>query len=370
MSIHNFKSFSKSDLDFSMLNILSGINGSGKSSVIQILLLFKSYFEYKEVDYNIINLNNKYCQLGKVRDIFHEGAEEQKIILSFCINNHRHEFCFSLDLEEFDLDYLKINDDHEKTLDISSFYKNLHYLQADRVGPSLLQEKNDYVIRNLQEIGSAGELIYHYLNIFGSNSIDIAERLHINSINDSLIENTNRWLQEICPGISLKTDNIEGTDLISLKYSFERKIGQSNSYRSTNVGFGISYVLPVIVQCLKAKKGELIIIDTPEAHLHPKGQFKLGELFAKTASDGVQVIIETHSDHVINGIRKSVVTKLIAPTDIKFYFFNMAESANAIAYHTEILSPVLDDNAKFDIWPDGFFDEWTNSLNAILRAQQ
>ncbi|HFZ0399796.1 TPA: DUF3696 domain-containing protein, partial [Klebsiella pneumoniae] len=211
---------------------------------------------------------------------------------------------------------------------------------------------------------------YHYLNIFGKQSIDIQERLHLNAVNSTLIENTIKWLQDICPNISLNTDYIDGTDLVGLNYSFERKLGISNNYRSTNVGFGISYVLPVIVQCLKAEKGDLLIIDTPEAHLHPQGQSKLGELFSKTASDGVQVIVETHSDHVINGIRKSVVTGFIVPNDVNFYFFEMVDSENDISSHTNILSPKLDENAKFDFWPNGFFDEWTKSLNHILRAQQ
>lgn len=369
-NLNNFKSFDSATLEFTNLNVLSGINGSGKSSVIQSLLLLKSYFEYQSPDYNVISLNNTYCQLGKVQDVFHEGAEDQLIKLVLKINNTEYSFSFNLDLEDFGLDYLQLDLVPDDKTEINGFFDQIYYLQASRVGPAVLQEKNDFKVRNLKDIGISGEYVYHYLNFFGKQPIEIQERLHINAVNNSLIENTNKWLQDICPGISLKTDYIDGTDLVGLNYSFERKLGVSNNYRSTNVGFGISYVLPVIVQCLKAEKGDLLIIDTPEAHLHPQGQSKLGELFSKTASDGVQVIVETHSDHVINGIRKSVVTGFIEPTDVNFYFFEMADSGNAISSHTNILSPKLDKNAKFDFWPDGFFDEWTKSLDQILRAQQ
>ncbi|HHN8377458.1 TPA: DUF3696 domain-containing protein [Morganella morganii] len=368
--LKNFKSFDSAKLAFTKLNILSGINGSGKSSVIQSLLLLKSYYEYQSSDYNIINLNNNYCQLGKVQDVFHEGAEDQKIELVLEIDKKDFLYSFDLDLEEFGLDYLQFENGIHKKSEVSEFFDNIHYLQANRMSPAVLQEKNDYKVRNLRDIGISGEFVYHYLNIFGKQSINIQERLHLNAVNSTLIENTIKWLQNICPNISLNTDYIDGTDLVGLNYSFERKLGISNNYRSTNVGFGISYVLPVIVQCLKAEKGDLLIIDTPEAHLHPQGQSKLGELFSKTASDGVQVIVETHSDHVINGIRKSVVTEFISPDDVNFYFFEMIDSENDISSHTNILSPKLDKNAKFDFWPDGFFDEWTKSLNQILRAQQ
>ncbi|WJV53614.1 DUF3696 domain-containing protein [Prodigiosinella aquatilis] len=368
--LRNFKSFNSAELSFTKLNVLSGINGSGKSSIIQSLLLLKSHYEYQSPNYNVINLNNNYCQLGKVQDIFHEGAEDQIIKLILNVDHTEFLFSFDLDLEEFGLDYLQLKNVTHERAEINTFFDKVYYLQASRVGPTVLQEKNDYRVRNLRDIGMSGEFVYHYLNIFGKQSFEIQDRLHINAVNSTLIENTNKWLQDICPGISLNTDYIDGTDLVGLNYSFERKLGISNNYRSTNVGFGISYVLPVIVQCLKAEKGDLLIIDTPEAHLHPQGQSKLGELFSKTASDGVQIIVETHSDHVINGIRKSVVTGFIGPDDVNFYFFEMVDSGNNISSHTNILSPKLDENAKFDFWPDGFFDEWTKSLNQILRAQQ
>ena len=103
--LKNFKSFDSAKLAFTKLNVLSGINGSGKSSVIQSLLLLKSYYDYQSSDYNVINLNNNYCQLGKVQDVFHEGAEDQKIELVLEIDRKEFLYSFDLDLEEFGLDY-------------------------------------------------------------------------------------------------------------------------------------------------------------------------------------------------------------------------------------------------------------------------
>lgn len=369
--INNFKSFKNADIMFGKLNVLSGINGSGKSSILQSLLLIKSHFESKNPNSDILSLNNDYFKLGTVADVYHEGAEELYIKFQFNVDDHEFDFSFAYNSSDKNLDYLRLQEVPQHLEKINDFFKKTHYLQANRIGPTVLQEKDDDKVRNSMSIGLSGEFVYHYLDLYGDLEIDIEEREHENSENNrSLIVNTNKWLQEICPGISLKTRAIEGTDQISLSYLFSGKMGTSNSYRSTNVGFGISYVLPVIVQCLKAKKGDLIIIDTPEAHLHPQGQSKLGELFAKTAADGIQLIIETHSDHVINGIRKSVVQSFIEAEDTKFYFFERTDSDNSISPYTTVHSPKLDENAKFDVWPKGFFDEWTRSLNKILRSQQ
>lgn len=368
--IKNFKSFESATLHFSNLNILSGINGSGKSSIIQSILLLKDFFEHQSSDYNVLNLDNQYFKLGKVKDVYNEGAEDQIIQFNLSIKNKEHAFSFPFEMEDLELDYLYPNPPLNAKRSVKSFFNKIHYLQASRVGPSVLQGKDDYKVRNFKDIGISGELVYHFINIFSKFELNIKSRRHINAINNTVIENVNSWLQEICPGITIHASLIEGTDSVGLNYKFKRKLGMSNEYRSTNVGFGISYVLPVIVQCLIAEEGELVIIDTPEAHLHPQGQSKLGELFAKTANDGVQLIIETHSDHVINGIRKSVVKGDLNRNEVEFYFFELTPAENGISAYTNILNPKIDDNAKFDFWPNGFFDEWTKSLSTILRAQQ
>ena len=100
--------------------------------------------------------------------------------------------------------------------------------------------------------------------------------------------------------------------------------GSSNKYRATNVGFGLSYVFPVIVAALAARAGDLLIIENPEAHIHPKGQMRLGQLLSLAAASGVQVVIETHSDHVLNGIRLAVHERKISHEIVRLHFFERA----------------------------------------------
>ena len=114
--------------------------------------------------------------------------------------------------------------------------------------------------------------------------------------------------------------------------------------------------------------GTLLIVENPEAHLHPKGQSMMGHLLALAASCGVQVLIETHSDHVLNGIRLAVHGGKIKPEEICFHFFQRIEKdSQALA---QVVSPKIDRNGRIDRWPDGFFDEWDKSLDALLEPAQ
>jgi predicted ATPase len=117
------------------------------------------------------------------------------------------------------------------------------------------------------------------------------------------------------------------------------------------------------VACLSAKAGALLLLENPEAHLHPRGQSALGLLLALCASDGVQVIVETHSDHLLNGIRLAAKRKDIMARDVAVHFFSRSVETGVSTCE----SPVLLDNGRFSDWPAGFFDEWGNALDELLE---
>jgi len=106
----------------------------------------------------------------------------------------------------------------------------------------------------------------------------------------------------------------------------------------------------------------LLLIENPEAHLHPRGQARIGELLALAASCGIQVVIETHSDHVLNGIRLLVHGGKLPPNELQLHFFQRRQQDG----QSLVTSPHIDKNGRIDQWPDGFFDEWDKSLEALL----
>ena len=120
-------------------------------------------------------------------------------------------------------------------------------------------------------------------------------------------------------------------------------------------------VLPVVVAALSAEEDHLLVIETPEAHLHPAGQAHMGEFLAEVAAAGVQVILETHSDHVLNGIRRAVKRNALSPDAAALHFFRPRDEKDENA--AQVLSPVLDRDGNIDSWPDGFFDQFDKDMN-------
>jgi predicted ATPase len=215
-----------------------------------------------------------------------------------------------------------------------------------------------------RQLGRDGEYTAYFLSEFGSETVENKHIHHPKAKSTQLIHQTEAWLGEISPGTRLYTNSHEELDLVSLQFAFASATAETNHYRATNVGFGISYVLPIIVAAL-SNEGGMLLIENPEAHLHPIGQRKIAELLANAASKDVQIIVETHSDHFLNGLRLSVHSGNVAPDDIALHYFEREQTKYAI--RAKVSSPKIDRNGRIDFWPEGFFDESEKALRELLR---
>ena len=133
-------------------------------------------------------------------------------------------------------------------------------------------------------------------------------------------------------------------------------------HRPTHTGFGITQVLPIVVAALSARRNDLLLIENPEVHLHPAGQALMGEFLAEIADAGVQVILETHSDHVLNGVRRAVKNKTLPPDDVALHFFRPRQDAEREGL-PQVQSPLIDGEGNIDDWPEGFFDQFDKDMN-------
>jgi predicted ATPase len=376
-SLHllNFKPFANQLLDFKKLTLFSGLNSTGKSSVMQSLLLLRQSYQQGLLPEKGLALNGEFVNVGTAQDALFEGAKDDFIGFNIVWeNNSEGVWRFKCDKEVVDVLNIALEQVTSEVYKSNLFGNNFHYLQAERIGPRPFNEMSDYQVRQLNQLGIKGEYAAHFLAINGRKVIPNSSLSHpevklktqrqkeqSTAQSMDLIDQVEAWMGEISPGTRLKIDIKSDVDLMSFQYSY----GDSNPYRATNVGFGISYTLPIIVAALASPPGTMILIENPEAHLHPKGQVKIGELLALAASGGVQVVIETHSDHVLNGIRLAVHGGKIDPKNVQLHYFQRQDRERQMV--TEVVSPKIDRNGRIDRWPDGFFDEWDNSLEILLE---
>ncbi len=364
LNIENFKCFENQRFEFGNLTLLTGLNGTGKSSVIQSLLLLRQSYQHRFLQDGGLLLDGDLIQLGTARDIFFEKAKNDEFGFYLDISGKRGEWHFEY-IAERDVAQPTVMRIVGKIYDTSLFGDNFYYLSADRIGPQTVFETSDYSVREHQQLGVKGEYAPHFLDTFGAREI-IAEILaHPTKTDETNLKNqVEAWLGEISPGIRIDLENYSSIDRINLQYNFSIGSYPTNSYRSTNVGFGITYTLPILLALLASRKDALVLLENPEAHLHPQGQFKLGELMARAASCGIQVIVESHSDHILNGIRVAVRQKIIAPDKVRLYYLSRPTDTDQLS--SKVDSPCVDEDGRIDEWPEGFFDEWEKGLEQLF----
>jgi predicted ATPase len=109
---------------------------------------------------------------------------------------------------------------------------------------------------------------------------------------------------------------------------------------------------------------EIILIENPEAHLHPYAQSQIGEFLTVVAAAGIQIIIETQSDHVLNGIRKSIKSAKhsIKAREVGIFFFAGMRDDTML----DIISPAISDDGNLSEWPENFFDQYEKDLDYLV----
>jgi predicted ATPase len=377
LTLHNFKSTDDLKLALGPLTVLTGLNGSGKSSVLQSIALLKQSLDADSSGRRMA-LRGPWVHLGRSEDVLFDGAKTESLALAL----HFEDKVF-----QWQCDAPSGRDTLDASLqgDISALttvFDGFQFLQADRLTPAIQYQQAGTADRDCGSLGPHGEFTVDFLSrhedMKVSNrrrypearlrSSEDLELMRSVAPTDRLWDVTSAWLQLLSPGVRPVASLVDLADAATLRFAYkgykdiERDV-TSREHRPSNVGFGLTYSLPIIVACLSAKAGALLLLENPEAHLHPRGQSALGLLLALCASDGVQVIVETHSDHLLNGIRLAAKRKDIMARDVAVHFFSRSVETGVSTCE----SPVLLDNGRFSDWPAGFFDEWGNALDELLE---
>jgi predicted ATPase len=366
--IKNYKCFKQQLIILGQLTVLAGGNSVGKSSVIQAMLLSRICVEkvkgtyvnakfYQEEKAVKIPLNKMFAMaLGNTLEVLNRNADSERILFLYSKDQEGSSGVLlnaSLERAVYSLDFVSFQGTTQPLHNFSIGKEAFYYLNAERIGPRLRYEVDDTEYRH---VGWNGELT---IQVLGQN-INAAvprDRCFDKDSLQTLLDQARLWLQYITPGTRL-----DDAEIYSEIKTAEITLGKS---RPTNVGFGLSYVLPIIVNGLIALEGSVFIVENPEAHLHPSGQSNIGKFLAKIAASGVQVILETHSEHVINGIRIASLEGIISHEKVQLNFFDRNADDEM-----RILSIQLNEKADLTEWPNGFFDQQERDLANIFRLKR
>ena len=471
IGLTNFKCFEKLDLPCTALNLLCGLNGMGKSSVIQALLVLRQSFETGDLQEGRLVLGGAFTDLGAGSDVLFEDASDE--VVGFSLHGDQahsawtRQFGYSRGSDQLvevwippdrtgaqaatqasagssggsgvrlcpvtgqptrdgsvfapggqdskakrvmngllrgdpraeeelagfadpqriraavamaeDRGKLRIDKPKDWLLEvdqtanrdvdvevawheIAPFGGRLVYVQADRTGPRKSYPLSEVLARR-GEFGRRGEYAWNYLNEHQNDSLPPEDPRCGNGAAHRLRGAVDHWLQDVSPGAHLQLESVLAADAVLAGFTFDRPGDvASRRHRATNVGFGLSYVLPVVLALL-SEPGTLCLIENPEAHLHPRGQTKLAELATRAAAAGVQVFAETHSDHFLDGVRLAIHDGLIAPADAAIHYFER-EGGRAV-----VSSPSIDADGRLSHWPAGFFDQHEDNLARLLAPR-
>lgn len=384
--LRNFKCFKSLDLTLAPLTLLAGLNGMGKSSVIQSLLLLRQSWLTNDLPHGRLQLSGEYTDLGTGGDVLFEFAEEDAIGIGLTaksewdFENNKVDFLFEHDVNA-DLLVGKWNEKTrseqenfmEPLIDAPQalFGGEFHYIFAERFGPRKMLPLSERDVRR-KNIGIRGEFVFHFLLAHGTDIVisrkDPRFSTNVKTSDEKqsslLINQVDAWLQDISPGCHLTIDPVRRADFALGGFKFDQPLDvPTRPFRTTNVGFGLSYVLPVIVALLAASEGSMVLLENPEAHMHPKGQTRLGQLAARAAAAGVQVIVETHSDHFMDGARIDIRDGVLTPDKAAFHYFERK------GVEASVVTPAVDSEGRMDFWPEGFFDQHQENLMQLLAEK-
>lgn len=381
LHIRNFKCFEALSLPLAPLTLLTGFNAAGKSSVLQTVLLLAQALRQGGRSRRLL-LNGPLMKLGTPGDVLREGASPEldvgiewadaridwrltpeERLYGNALGIRRIEFragseileSMGIDLDT-ELSELLPRTAPEALRVLCRGLAETVFLSAVRSGAEDVFPAPDMLEPVWADMGAQGEYAAWWFERCLEEDVD-PKRRHPKEAAPYLRRQFNAWAGELFPGAEANAQRIPNTSLVRLEL---RNHEADEWRRPANIGYGLSYAFPILVAGLIARPGQIFVIDSPEAHLHPLGQSRMGTFLAMLAAAGVQIIVETHSDHVLNGVRLAIMRETLSSERAVIHFFNSRPRNENDPAH--VVSPRIDRNGNLSEWPTGFFDQAETDL--------
>jgi predicted ATPase len=367
LNVTNFKRFRSARLELGPLTVLTGANGAGKTSMLHALLLTRRGGQHPRPTTIALN-DDDGLQLGEGADVLNWEAETSEIRFEYeTLAGQQLRWSFNVP-DERALHLPLVESPAPSVVEpFTTSNRAFSYISAERYGPRDALGASSAAVSDLG-VGCYGQYVAQVIAVLGREEVaklrqtcaplgdvDLADLLH----------QTEWWTRRIVRPVELQAEWFPNSMVTRLR--FKTPGIRSEWTRPPNMGFGVSYALPVIVAGLLAPPSGLLIVENPEAHLHPAGQSEIGRFLARVAADGVQVVVETHSDHVLNGIRHAVAAPdhPMVAEQAKIMFFLAESDPRGVFLNLDISS-----SGAVSGWPDGFFDQFDRDLRALADLQR
>ncbi len=368
LSLNYFKCFQELKLPLSPLTLLTGTNASGKSTILQSLVLLHQTMLDHEWSTRL-QLNGSGVQLGTVGDVvnkihgrrgFSIGLESDELNIIWVFGYEEDKQAMSLFVDTVFTDAATYElpqrlrlllPDILDDFSLGERLRGLTYLTAERIGP-----RDNYALGDptaVQVVGPRGGNAVGLL--YQKREQKVLPKIVLPTSPPTLLGQVNARMNRFFPNASLVIEPVPQANIVTLGL---RNSLETDHHRPVNIGFGFTQVLPILVAALASQENDLLLIENPEVHLHPAGQAKMGEFLAEIAAAGIQVIVESHSDHVLNGIRRAVKNKALSHDQCAIHFFSSRDNNQE-----QVISPTISSDGGIDHWPAGFFDQFDKDLN-------
>ena len=369
IELRHFKSFARLKLPLGPLTLLSGPNASGKSAVLQAIAVLSQTMREHEQS-NQLMLNGRSIRLGTAGSVIDRtsGGRHCEITLQDDRTTYRWLFegeptTTSMEVNRVSVGGLQVTEPEtlrhllpapaDGSLLASCLYGT--YLSANRLKPREVLRERDVELTTIVDLPRERASRAPYV---GADQ-GVPESLTLADFPPERLPQVEARMNRLFPGLEMTASETPAWGTV---LSGARPLKSADVLYREHAGLGIDQALPIIVAALSARPGGLLLIENPELNLHPSGQAAIGESLAESAAAGVQVILETHSDHLLNGIRRAIKDGILTPGDAVLYFFRPRRDAerNGAA---RVQSSLLDRDGNIDHWPEGFFDQFDKDMN-------
>jgi energy-coupling factor transporter ATP-binding protein EcfA2 len=379
LRMERFKCFDTLTLPLSPLTLFTGFNAAGKSTALQTLLLLSQTLRGQRRS-SELRLKGPLANLGTAADVINRVTGGNEVALG--LTTDEGELLWRFSVNDDDRRSLKavraelVSGDSETRV-VEAFegirpyglkipcqetlatLERLIFLSASRQLDTDLFPVPEDAEDTPGDVGPLGQFAAWWFHQ-GSDNPGLPSRSLKGQDATTLRYQVNAWAADLFPGVDFNAIPVSGTNQMRL----EIKCGPTSGWtRPANIGYGISYAFPALVAGLMAPTGCVLIIDSPEAHLHPRGQAQMGGFLAQMASAGLQILIETHSDHVMDGVRIAIREGILKPEDAAFHYFVRDETTPAIT------TPQIDAEGRLSEWPEGFFDQHRRNMARLVRPK-